>query len=71
VTWEEPFQPHVMFSEHNTFSPYAWKLLSFCISPLCYLFYPIPIAISTAKNAQQTLNLKAQAGVNYIRITNS
>ena len=31
VTWREPFQPHVMFSEHNIFSP--WKLLSFSIFP--------------------------------------
>ena len=35
------------------------------------LINPIPIAISTAMNAQQTLNLKEQAGVNYIRITTS
>ena len=38
---------------------------------LYYQFYPIPIAFSPAMHAQQTLNLKAQAGVNYIRITNS
>ena len=69
MTWGEPFQPQMMFSQHNTFSP--WKLFSFSIRfSLYYQLYPIPIAISTVMNALQTLNLKWQAGVNCVPISN-